>query len=735
MNAVSLNFGSDLGESYCFALSDSSNYGDKLTFTAEDFCLTQVGSTQAVTISAPKDVMQTQTHSLHISQTKQNPTVDDVELPLALSIEVTPLIVENLAVTASNVPAKMYAQTDKTISVSLDKADPEDQGALVGEYCFDLSDNTSATQTLSFSPSTVCFDNYQLGTSQNVVITAPSVSADEEHYLSFKQSRGDITVSLPNYDPVMVAPVTKPKLIGYFTNYGVYANNACVGGDGAPGKAIPFVSYPFPRQNYTIDGAPVFEPESDTKCTQTAILQSEALGNTDLVNKLKSGKLTGVAYSFLFVYDDPANLPSGALAGQIRFTDSWSDLQASDNEWCKANDLNLRICTNNSALTTASDFTWVTKYGNFGAFANLDQYAPDVDKIVSIRGWEATNWNVYQTGDSSTDTQRINNLVDSVSALAKQFNITEVDLDVEEDGKTTNFNDFLAGNLAKIINRLHTEVTTQAGKQLKVSLTIQANPKYINALKSSVLSAENIDNLESLNLMTYDFTVPGISGYTGFNQVLFQPDAGTGQAPNEFTIDYAVQAAKQAMPGNEHKINMGLAAYTRALNGYDNPDIVNNNGFGNPYNSSNTKLLGGDNDTASCSTELGLWNSCASSFNHRYFHQFSGQGTTHDFTQVKNGETYHVGSTLIVSNFNPPQPQGAFGYSTASIAPKWDVYYTRNSVFFYTSGLDAFDYGRYSAEQGIGGAIMWTIDGDVPVSDTTNSLIVNYYDGYMKAQE
>jgi hypothetical protein len=56
-------------------------------------------------------------------------------------------------------------------------------------------------------------------------------------------------------------------------------------------------------------------------------------------------------------------------------------------------------------------------------------------------------------------------------------------------------------------------------------------------------------------------------------------------------------------------------------------------------------------------------------------------------------------------------------------------------VFFYTSGLDAFDYGRYSAEQGVGGAIMWTIDGDVPVSDTTNSLIVNYYDGYMKAQE
>ncbi|WP_119344332.1 glycosyl hydrolase family 18 protein [Facilibium subflavum] len=715
---------------FCFSLDDSSDYTDKLGFSPSTFCLFYKGQTQSIAITAPDGVTAEQIHKMQVRQSQG----ESIDLPPSLSITVTPAHIEK-ALSSSTAPQKITSGKEDKITYTLTTKYDKDQGRDDNlEYCFSLSDLVNQN-SLVFSPSTFCLQG--LNDHQDITISAPNgVKSEEDHYIEISQTKGK-SIDLPDDATIQITPkppAKPPKLIGYFTNYGVYGNNSCIEGTGSPGRAIPYVSYPMPRESSSISGAPIFQANGNTDCTQLSnSAQTEALENTDLAAKAK--ELTGVAYAFLFVYDDPDSLPSGAKAGQIHFTDSYSDLDSSDADWCNKNDLNFRICTPSTNVDRPGDLTWYLRYGNFDAFAALDQYNADIEKIVSIGGWNAVDWNVYQTGNSATDTQRIDNLVESVQALANHFAITEVDLDVENDGKTENFNDFLGGNLATIIHRLHDEVTTKDGQKLKVSLTIQANPTYVNALKDSVLSSSNIDNLAALNLMTYDFTVPGTEGYTGFNQVLFMPDTGDGLAPNNFTIDAIVQAAKKAMPGNENKINIGLAAYTRSLNGYNNNDITDNYGFGNYYTSSDTQLLGGDNDTANCSKTLGQWNSCASSFNHRYLYQFINQGNTHDFVVTKDGEDYHVGSTLIIDTFTPPQPNDLFGISPADISPLWSATYNGPSVFFYTSGQDAFDYGRYAAQQGIGGAIMWTVDGDVPVSDTDNSLIVNFHDGYLQAQD
>ncbi|WHN66646.1 glycoside hydrolase family 18 protein [Cysteiniphilum sp. QT6929] len=542
-------------------------------------------------------------------------------------------------------------------------------------------------------------------------------------------------IEIPDTTP----PKSKPKLIGYVTNYGVYGNNSCVGGVGGPGHAIPYTSYPIPRKDaFPATGAPIYQATSDTTCSQVddGSKQTVALQNTDMADKVK--QLTGVAYAFLFVYDGSVGLPEDAPLGAIHFSDPWSDLkrdkleEGGNNDWCNASNMNFRICTADPSAIWSKDkkfdLEWYMNFGNFDAFANLDQYNKDLDKIVSIGGWDAINWGVYYTLGSN---KHIDNLVDSVQALADRFNITEVDLDVENDGKTRDFFGFLRNKLAAVIKALHTGVKIKSGAALKVSLTIQADPAIINALKDSVLSKENIENLESLNLMTYDFTVAQSSGgKTGFNQALFQPE---GDAPNEFTIDLAVQAAKAAMPGNEQKINMGLAAYSRAINGPST--LANNHGFGNTYTADDSFVLAGDLDSASCSTSLKDGNRCASSFNNRYLLQFAKPEETYDFTVEKDGKTYHVGSTAVINGLKAPQPTGLFDITPATISSYWqDIYANKlaknTSVFFYTSGADAKDYGRYAQEQGIGGAIMWTIDGDVPVTDTKNSLITNFINGF-----
>ncbi|WP_192483803.1 MULTISPECIES: glycoside hydrolase family 18 protein [Cysteiniphilum] len=550
-------------------------------------------------------------------------------------------------------------------------------------------------------------------------------------YLQDNDKLVEPTAVFPNGKGVKIPDtISKPKLIGYVTNYGVYGNNSCVGGTGGPGHAIPYTSYPIPRKDaFPATGAPIYQATSDTTCSMIdeGNKQTIALQNSDMADKVK--QLTGVAYAFLFVYDGSVGLPEDAPLGAIHFSDPWSDLKRdkTNEDWCNASNMNFRICIADARVHKGDDIEWQMNFGNFDAFANLDQYNKDLDKIVSIGGWDAINWGVYQGAGSD---EHINNLVASVQALADHFNITEVDLDVENDGKTADFFGFLKKELATVINELH-EVKTQSGAALKVSLTIQADPAIIDALKDSVLSKENIDHLESLNLMTYDFTVAQSSGgKTGFNQTLFQPE---GDAPNEFTIDLAVQAAKDVMPGNEHKINMGLAAYSRAINGPST--LANNHGFGNTYTADDSFVLAGDLDSASCSTSLKDGNRCASSFNNRYLLQFAKPEETYDFTVEKDGKTYHVGSTAVINGLKAPQPAGLFDITPATISSYWqDIYANKlaknTSVFFYTSGADAKDYGRYAQEQGIGGAIMWTIDGDVPVADTKNSLITNFINGF-----
>ncbi|MCL1127884.1 hypothetical protein [Shewanella surugensis] len=57
-----------------------------------------------------------------------------------------------------------------------------------------------------------------------------------------------------------------------------------------------------------------------------------------------------------------------------------------------------------------------------------------------------------------------------------------------------------------------------------------------------------------------------------------------------------------------------------------------------------------------------------------------------------------------------------------------------NSFVAYTSANVAKSYGIYAKNKGLGGVIMWIINGDVSYKDDqSNSLIYNFEEGYKSA--
>lgn len=408
-----------------------------------------------------------------------------------------------------------------------------------------------------------------------------------------------------------------PQIMSYWTDWSVYT-----------AQALPLGSYPIPGSLNSSTG--------------------EAVSNADLTAKLAG--LNVLAYAFLEAqaktYNGKTNTTYGTQGGTLYFNDPWSDLKTGDD-----------FCTNNpnicyfTAYQKGVDPTkqTVTSMGNFEAFAGLKHASASnplgpLQKIISIGGY-GHNDTFEDTFSNSND---INNFVNSAAAIVNDYGISGVDLDYEDPAMTHAQSD----DFASLVSALRAKLPNAI-----IDVTILANPAYIDGTldnntegfdKNALATIETAIASQAqshINLMTYDFHGAfDYPGNTGFLTNLYLPNDDPNTA--DFSVDAAVSALyQQGVPYKE--IVIGIPSYSRAIAG------VSEGNTGGLFQAiGNTALVpAGNFDAAGC-VETIANPTCSGTFAYKYIvdkmlgHNFTA--TTHqDATGhqgVANGTTAYAAS-------------------------------------------------------------------------------------------
>ncbi|MFY2509775.1 glycosyl hydrolase family 18 protein [Vibrio pectenicida] len=541
-----------------------------------------------------------------------------------------------------------------------------------------------------------------------------------------------LLASIPMFLSSAVFASDDPFIMGYYTNYAGYSNaNGLPGamddwGNNAEGRIIPQPSYPLPG---ITSGFPVMDASGSADGTHVPDGEAQPTDNDDLTDKLEG--LSALTYAFMMPGDN----------GALIFNDAWADLSTNDYQPGGIAD----PAGDAAALGMVPSSSASAHYGQFDAFVNLNKSDGDLEHYVAVGGWTYRD-EIMDKLVSSSENQA--NFLASLQIL-KDAGVEGIDLDIE----FTNVPDDWANSL--LLEKLGTTDLVQQIKQigLKVAVTVQATPDMLeDEVFTGYLNHMFENDLDHFSLMTYDMhgafdaSSPG-GGYTGFNSSLFPaPDGLTSPFTDDFSVDTAINALKQGGLNDEYfaKVNIGLPSYSRAnLTGIDSSN-------GGLFNSipANSKVLPGDMDEVACITNYDAQStSCGGMFNYNYLLQDvvnkSGSSgfVSQDWTYNDNGTTYHIGTTAYSQNsWQPVTSTLSFtdgGMDALATLVDGDHGYTypgdSNIFMSYISGQVAQSYGQYAKEQGLGGAIIWTINGDAAYDDTDNSLIYNFADGYVNS--
>ena len=500
-----------------------------------------------------------------------------------------------------------------------------------------------------------------------------------------------------------------PYVLGYYANYSGYFNNNTVmpNNPESAGHAIAEPSYVIPGVDFGYQA--IF---NDTPST----IQNKT--NSDLQQKIDG--LDGLVYSFFNI----------EIHGAIHFSDAWADLGKIDYSHIEPKTQQLYDePLGKYMINVPGQLPDAVNFNGFGAFMNLTKSNGALDKFISIGGWQGVNW-----AQNLNTPQQIAIFVASLQQLRSVYNFDGLDLDVEDyttmaDGSPafttpTQFYTYLNTQIVQVVNALNTALP-----DLKISLTLQADPNIINAFGTNLNQLQN--KLFALNLMTYDFhgafdaksITGGFAGKTGLNSNLFVQDGDT--VSNDFSVDGIVSVASNYIASN--KINIGLPAYGRAA--------INNVGSSNyglfqPFSSANGSIvLPGDLDNSYCTYNLGDATICSGTFDYNYIiSKMLGNGFTEKNWQ-QNG--YSNATTAFAPSWTVLSGLSMEGIDSVGIATNYPNKTPKNVYISYVSGVVAHDYGRYATTHGLKGAILWTVMGDAPYSDSKNSLIYNFRQGML----
>ncbi len=426
-----------------------------------------------------------------------------------------------------------------------------------------------------------------------------------------------------------------------------------------------------------------------------------------------------VAWSFMQVWNshDPNQakyqVPS-SWDGLMHFDDLWSELPL-EGDWisnlppetkdflnfCGQNEgscssIQMNGNTKEMELFNYTDQKGVGQLNSFGAFINSNKYK--ATRIIAIGGANTLENKSIGTYTFDAIFEHQDKFLNQFKAWMDHFkNLKGIDYDFEPpidiqtggqiaaDGKTI-------ADYKKLFELVKAS-RQKLGKEAYISVTITVNKTYIETIDASVEGGwfkEISTYADSVNLMTYDFHGPwsqSADPYTSVHAFLKQPESSH---KDEFEINYASDEISRlvlsyGMPSN--KLQVGIAAYGR---GYSN-------------------VMPGDNEMSPGFEQP--WQG-PSKFDDKYTNQDgllpykSIDKVVHDL----NYKIYHVNADIddhsIVSGsyIYSPDTKQFIGYQSPHVVKM---------------------ICQYVKDHQLKGAIMWSADTDLPVSNP-NSLISSY---------
>jgi chitinase len=440
--------------------------------------------------------------------------------------------------------------------------------------------------------------------------------------------------------------------------------------------------------------------------------------NPDMVAQFNKADI--VAFSFFQVWNsrDPSQaqyqIPSN-WDGLMHFDDLWAELPleggwianlppqtkefltfCGDNEGaCSAIQQNGN--TGKKELFHYSEQKGVGQLNSFGAFINSDKYT--AKRIIAIGGANTVDNKAVSTKTFDAIFANQEKFLNQFSQWMKQFkNLNGIDYDFEppidlQTGGQLPADEKTVADYKRLFE-LVKATRKKLGDDAYVSVTITVNKEYLEKINQSVRGGwfkQIAPLVDSVNLMTYDLHGPwskSADPYTSVHAFVKQPQSARN---DEFAINYGAEAITEqvlsyGMPND--KLQVGIAAYGRGYSGVEKGDNPNSPGFEQAWS-------GASKFATSYSPQDGLvpYKSVAKLIDELHYSPYN------IFATDKANQSFVTGAYL----YHPIEKQ-FIGYQSPQVVKS---------------------LCRFVKERQLKGAIMWSADTDLPVSNP-QSLVASY---------
>lgn len=191
---------------------------------------------------------------------------------------------------------------------------------------------------------------------------------------------------------------------------------------------------------------------------------------------------------------------------------------------------------------------------NLSALVALNKDNPDLKVLISVGGWSGSG----TFSDTALTQESRHVFIDSVIDFLERNRLDGLDVDWEYPGVTGAGNKFRAEDkqnytlLLQELRERFTEQEKKLGRPLLLTIAAGALDEFLDHTEMSKVQAY----VDTVNLMSYDYYVPGADSLTGHNAPLFTSPAD----PKKTSADASVRAFENAgVPAS--KIVLGVPFY------------------------------------------------------------------------------------------------------------------------------------------------------------------------------
>ena len=445
--------------------------------------------------------------------------------------------------------------------------------------------------------------------------------------------------------------------------------------------------------------------------------QLKYVANPDMVKQFNQADI--VAWAFMQVWNsqDPEQarfqVPQ-KWDGLMHFDDLWGELPL-EGSWisplpAETQDF-LDFCIANEGACSAiqvngnngqkerfnyADQKGVGQLNSFGAFINSDKYT--AKRIIAIGGANTPENKGVSTATFDAIFANQDKFLAQFKSWMTHFkNLKGVDYDFEppinlQTGGQLPVDERTLSDYKKLF-KLAKATREKLGPDAYISLTITVNQEYLEAINQSVEGGwfKKVGAyVNSVNLMTYDLHGPwdkGADPYTANHAYVKQPNS---VRRDEFAIRYGAQEVVAQVLGfglPQKKLQVGIAAYGRGYSGVDAGDNPSLPGFEQPWQAASYF-------SEQYTTQGGLvpYNAIDRLVNELGYQDYAL------FDEVSNSKV-NIGNYLY--HFGDKQFVG------------------------YQSPDTVKSLCQFIQNKGLQGAIMWSADTDLPVSNS-RSLVASF---------